>query len=81
MKPIIVEERGDASNLKLADLPDPAIGDSDLRAKVHATALNRADTLQRMAHYPAPQGASEVLGLDRSCRPLLSAVTYVILQS
>ena len=64
MKAIIVEEPGDASNLKLADLPDPAIGDTDLLVKVHATALNRADTLQRMGQYPAQQGASEVLGLE-----------------
>ena len=64
MKAIIFEEPGDASNLKLADLPDPAIGDTDLLVKVHATALNRADTLQRMGQYPAQQGASEVLGLE-----------------
>ncbi len=32
--------------------------------RVHATALNRADMMQRMGNYPAQHGASEILGLE-----------------
>ena len=34
--------------------------------RVHATALNRADMMQRMGNYPAQHGASEILGLELS---------------
>jgi putative PIG3 family NAD(P)H quinone oxidoreductase len=37
-----------------------------------ATAVNRADTLQRQGHYPPPPGASDVLGLE--CSGTVSAV-------
>ena len=40
--------------------PTPA----QLLVKVHATALNRADTLQREGKYPPPKGASPLLGLE-----------------
>jgi putative PIG3 family NAD(P)H quinone oxidoreductase len=36
----------------------------ELLVKVHATALNRADTLQRQGKYPPPKGASKLLGLE-----------------
>ncbi|NIR35144.1 MAG: alcohol dehydrogenase catalytic domain-containing protein, partial [Actinobacteria bacterium] len=36
----------------------------DVLIKVHATALNRADILQRMGNYPAQHGASTILGLE-----------------
>jgi putative PIG3 family NAD(P)H quinone oxidoreductase len=39
---------------------------------VVATAVNRADTLQRQGHYPPPPGASDVLGLE--CSGTVSAV-------
>jgi putative PIG3 family NAD(P)H quinone oxidoreductase len=35
-----------------------------VRVRVHATALNRADTFQRRGHYPPPDGASPILGLE-----------------
>jgi len=36
--------------------------------EVHATALNRADLMQRAGNYPPPRGASEVLGLEMAGR-------------
>jgi putative PIG3 family NAD(P)H quinone oxidoreductase len=39
-----------------------------LLVRVFATALNRADVLQRRGHYPPPPGESEVLGLELAGR-------------
>lgn len=50
--------------LELGDAPRPPLGTHDLRIQVRATAVNRADLLQRAGHYPPPPGASEILGLE-----------------
>lgn len=51
--------------LRLADVAaPPAKRESELRIRVRATALNRADLLQRKGLYPPPPGASEFLGLE-----------------
>jgi putative PIG3 family NAD(P)H quinone oxidoreductase len=50
--------------LSIADVPPPSLGPHDLRIRVHATAVNRADLLQRAGHYPPPPGASQILGLE-----------------
>jgi putative PIG3 family NAD(P)H quinone oxidoreductase len=41
-----------------------AAGVDDLRIRVHATAVNRADLLQAAGRYPPPPGASEIIGLE-----------------
>ena len=65
MKAIVVEPPGKAHHsLRLDDLPDPVPGDEEVLVKVHASALNRADILQRMGNYPTAPGASAVLGLE-----------------
>ncbi len=51
-------------SLELGEVPSPPLGPRDLRISVRATAVNRADLLQRAGHYPPPPGASEVLGLE-----------------
>ena len=66
MKAIVVEKPGGADQLKLADVPDPVPGPDDVLVRVHASALNRADTLQREGNYPAQSGASKILGLELS---------------
>ena len=38
-------------------IPEPALG--QIRVRIHASALNRADILQRMGGYPAPAGAPQ----------------------
>ena len=48
------------------DAPRPAAG--EVLVEVVATAVNRADTLQRQGFYPPPPGASEILGLECSGR-------------
>ena len=44
----------------------PILGPGQVRIKVHATAINRADLMQAKGHYPAPPGASNILGLECS---------------
>jgi tumor protein p53-inducible protein 3 len=46
------------------EMPDPTFGPDDVLVDVYATALNRADLLQRSGNYPPPPGASDVLGLE-----------------
>ena len=43
---------------------DPSCGPDDVLVNIHATALNRADLLQRAGNYPPPPGAPEILGLE-----------------
>jgi len=64
MKAVLVPTKGDPEHLTLGEYPTPEPGADELLVKVHAAALNRADTFQRKGHYPPPDGASEILGLD-----------------
>jgi len=64
MKAIIVEKPGGIEQLKLGDYPKPQCGETEILVKVKATALNRADIMQREGKYPPPVGASPILGLE-----------------
>lgn len=64
MKAVLVPTEGDPDHLTVGEYPTPEPGADELLVKVHAAALNRADTLQRRGKYPPPEGASEILGLD-----------------
>ena len=65
MKAIVVDGDGKtADSLRIAEVADPVAGDEEVLLRVHATALNRADIMQRMGGYPAQHGASEILGLE-----------------
>src|ERR1051325_1208850 len=64
MRAITFDHFGDESVLRIADVPSPALHPDELRIAVRATAVNRADLLQRQGHYPPPPGASEILGLE-----------------
>ncbi|WP_340105371.1 NAD(P)H-quinone oxidoreductase [Rhodohalobacter sp. 8-1] len=46
------------------DKPEP--GPNELLVKIEATALNRADLLQKAGNYPIPENASPILGLEMS---------------
>lgn len=50
--------------MTIGEVPTPEPGADEVLVRVHATALNRADTFQRRGHYPPPEGASEILGLE-----------------
>ncbi len=54
MKAIVVSEPGGPEVLKIEERPDPVVGPGLVRVGVRATALNRADLLQRRGRYPAP---------------------------
>ncbi|KAJ7946917.1 putative Quinone oxidoreductase [Quillaja saponaria] len=72
MKAIVITKHGGPEVLQLQDVEDPQIKDDEVLIKVEATALNRADTLQRQGLYPPPKGASEYLGLE--CSGTIEAV-------
>nr|WP_251010310.1 zinc-binding dehydrogenase [Pseudomonas fluorescens] len=55
-----------------ADEPSPTCDVGQVRIRVAAAGLNRADLLQRAGHYPPPPGASQVLGLE--CSGVISEV-------
>ena len=64
MKAIVLEEYGGPEVLRLADVPDPEPGPDEVLVDVRATAVNRADLLQRQGLYPGPPGAVEIPGLE-----------------
>jgi tumor protein p53-inducible protein 3 len=72
MRAIVVTSPGGPEKLELRDLPDPTPGEGEVLVSVRATALNRADLLQRRGVYPPPPGASDVLGLE--CAGVVAAL-------
>jgi len=70
MRAIVVDDPGESSVLRLAEVPEPTLGTGDLRIAVAAAGVNRADLLQRRGLYPPPPGASELLGLECAGRVL-----------
>ena len=64
MRAVTVTEEGDPEHMTIGEVPTPEPGPEEVLVKVHATALNRADTFQRRGHYPPPEGASDILGLE-----------------
>ncbi|HEX2676009.1 MAG TPA: NAD(P)H-quinone oxidoreductase [Polyangiales bacterium] len=66
MRAVVFEQSGGPEVLRLADVAAPEPGEREIAIEVHASALNRADLLQRRGLYPPPPGASEILGLECS---------------
>jgi putative PIG3 family NAD(P)H quinone oxidoreductase len=66
VKAILAKEPGGPEVLEYADAPDPEPGPGEVVLEVAATAVNRADVVQRQGHYPPPEGASPILGLECS---------------
>ena len=64
MKAIHIINPGPDSRLEIQETESPMPGPEELLVRVHATALNRADLMQRNGNYPPPPGASEILGLE-----------------
>jgi putative PIG3 family NAD(P)H quinone oxidoreductase len=57
---------GDVDVMRWEAVPDPVAGPGEVLLDVAASAVNRADLLQRQGFYPPPPGASEVIGLECS---------------
>ncbi len=66
MRAVVVAEPGGPEQLRIAEVPDPVAGPHEVVLRVAATAVNRADIMQRMGHYPPPKGAPPWLGLECS---------------
>lgn len=66
MRAITQTSPGGPETLVLGELPDPQPGPGEVLVQVAATAVNRADLLQRQGFYPPPPGASDVIGLECS---------------
>lgn len=66
MKAVVITSPGGPEVLQLQEVEDPELKDDEVLIKVEATALNRADTVQRKGLYPPPKGASPYLGLECS---------------
>jgi putative PIG3 family NAD(P)H quinone oxidoreductase len=66
VKAIVIPEYGAPEVLTLRDIPEPSPGPEDLVVGVRATALNRADLLQRRGLYPqpGPKPEFEIPGLE-----------------
>ena len=64
MKAVIYEGSGGPEVVKLRDVPRPVPTGDALLVKVHATALNRGDILQRQGEYHAPEGQSSIPGVE-----------------
>ena len=68
MRAVVVREPGGPEVLAVGEVDDAVAGPGEVLVRVAATAVNRADVLQRQGFYPPPPGASEILGLECSGR-------------
>ncbi|WPP53292.1 NAD(P)H-quinone oxidoreductase [Catalinimonas niigatensis] len=66
MQAVVFDQTGTADQLYMGQWEKPRPGDEEVLVEVAATALNRADLLQREGKYPPPKGASPILGLEIS---------------
>lgn len=65
MRAVVITEPGTPDVLRLRDVPDPEPGPGEIRVRVEAAGINRADLLQREGHYPAPDGwPTDIPGLE-----------------
>jgi putative PIG3 family NAD(P)H quinone oxidoreductase len=72
MRAVTISEPGGPEVLTWTQVADPVCGPGEVIVDVAATAVNRADLLQRQGMYPPPPGASDLLGLE--CSGLISEV-------
>jgi putative PIG3 family NAD(P)H quinone oxidoreductase len=70
MRAVVLTSYGDPDVLTIAEIAEPEIGPEDVLVEVTATALNRADLLQRRGLYPepVPRLTHEVPGMELSGR-------------
>jgi len=66
MHAITIPEPGGPETLTWAEVADPVAGPGEVVIDVVASAVNRADLLQRQGHYPPPAGAPPYPGLECS---------------
>jgi putative PIG3 family NAD(P)H quinone oxidoreductase len=64
VRAVVFDQPGDPEVLRVAEVPDPVPAPGEVLLRVRATALNRADLLQRRGLYPPPPGAPDILGME-----------------
>jgi NADPH:quinone reductase len=65
MKAIVITRTGGPDVLEVWDMPMPEPGGEQVRVRVRACGVNRADLMQRRGHYPAPPGVpGDIPGLE-----------------
>jgi NADPH2:quinone reductase len=72
MRAVICREAGGPEVLSIGDVPEPRPQPGEIVIDIAASAVNRADLLQRQGRYTPPPGASDILGLE--CAGTVSAV-------
>ncbi|MEU8919279.1 MULTISPECIES: NAD(P)H-quinone oxidoreductase [Streptomyces] len=72
MRAITIPEPGGPEALVWADVPDPQPAEGEVLIEVAASAVNRADLLQRQGFYDPPPGSSLYPGLE--CAGRISAL-------
>jgi putative PIG3 family NAD(P)H quinone oxidoreductase len=72
MYAVTIAEPGDPGVLRWTEVPDPEPGPGEVLIDVYASAVNRADLLQRAGRYPPPPGASPYPGLE--CAGVVAAL-------
>src|SRR3954453_286778 len=66
MRAVTTTDHGDVDVLRWDEVPDPVPGPGEVLLDIAASAVNRADLLQRQGFYPPPAGASDIIGLECS---------------
>lgn len=64
MRAVTISKYGGPEVLALSEVPEPSPGPDEILVAVRATALNRADLLQRMGFYPGPTAEHEIPGME-----------------
>jgi NADPH2:quinone reductase len=64
MKAVVMRGFGGPEVMEIAEVTTPEPGPNQVRVRVLATSVNRADIIQRQGHYPPPPGESDILGLE-----------------
>jgi putative PIG3 family NAD(P)H quinone oxidoreductase len=80
MRALTITRAGGPEVLEVRSVPEPVLGPDEVLVRVRASALNRADVLQRRGLYPAPPGApADIPGLEfagelEACGPLVASL-------
>ncbi|HEX3713545.1 MAG TPA: NAD(P)H-quinone oxidoreductase [Trebonia sp.] len=72
MHAVVITEPGGPEVLQWTEVPDPVPGPGEVLIDVTASAVNRADAMQRQGLYPPPKGAPPYPGLE--CSGTVAAV-------
>ena len=76
MRAVVLESYGEVDVLQVQPVPDPVPGHEEVVVEIAATALNRADLLQRRGFYPGPPMPHEILVGDIVILREKRAATY-----